>query len=237
MSAFITQLAGMALGHGTPGDAHVKLPPRFAPPPSAHFGQTEWPPADSSAAAAGQVPSPLRHPLHAGRRETADGDEAPPVRLPDAKAAPVVKPVVITPRLPRPSSELPQQRRHNAAPAKSDVARSSRRDAVVMPRQPADNPVPPSRRDSTAASAIVVLPAASPVAPMPRRDTSPLSDVALASRVTRPEAAPVIHVTIDRIDVRAPDLSKPVAPSKPTRRQPAVSLAEYLRNGRSGSLA
>jgi hypothetical protein len=237
MSAFITQLAGMALGHGAPGDAHVMLPPRFAPPPSAHFKQAEWLPVDGSAAAAGEVPSPLWHPLHAGRCEAADGDEAPPVRFPDAKAAPAVTPVVTIPRLPRPSSELPQQRHHSAPPAKSDVARSSRRDAVVMPRQPADNPVPPSRRDSTAASAIVVLPAASPVAPMPRRDKSPLSDAALASRVTRPEAAPVIHVTIDRIDVRAPDLSKPAAPSKPTRRQPAVPLAEYLRNSRSGSRA
>lgn len=207
MSAFITQLAGMALGHGTPGDAHVMLPPRFAPPPS---GQAEWPSGDDpAAAAADQESSPPRQPLQSGRRETGRADDAPPVRLPELTA----------PHLPRAGMEGSQQQPHAVTPARSEM------------------PVRPPPRDAAGASAIVVLAAAPQVTSMSRRDPPPLSDAALASRVSRPEAAPVVHVTIDRIDVRAPDLSKPAAPSKPARRRPAISLADYLRNSRSGSRA
>src|SRR5262249_12749765 len=121
-------------------------------------------------------------------------------------------------------------------PARSDTPRSSRRAAVAIAREPTATPVRPPRREAAAAPTIFVLPAAPPDAPTSRRDTPPLSDAAVASRVSRPEASPVIHVTIDRIDVRAPDVAKPAAPSKPQRRQSAISLSDYLRNS-SGSRA
>jgi len=140
------------------------------------------------------------------------------VRVPEATAAPAAGREVATPALPRPSTDIPQQHPHAARPVRSNMPRSSRRGAAAVP-------------------AFVVSPAVPPVAPMPSRDTPPLSDAALATRVgTEREAPPVVHVTIDRIDVRAPDLSKPDAPSKPPRRHPAISLSDYLR-GRSGSRA
>lgn len=201
MSAFITQLAGMALGHGTLGAAHVVLPPRFAPPPSAQFGQAEWPSGDDpAAAAADQESSPPRQQLQSGRRETGHADDAPPVRLPESTA----------PHHPRAAMEGSQRQPY----------------AVTLAHR--ETPVRPPPHDA-AASAIVVLAAAPQVTSMSRRDPPPLSDAALASRVSRPEAAPVVHVTIDRIDVRAPDLFSPATP-KPARRPPAISLADYLRN-------
>ena len=45
--------------------------------------------------------------------------------------------------------------------------------------------------------------------------------------------APIVHVTIDRIDVRAPAPAQaPRAPAKP-RPAPSTSLADYLRRGRT----
>ena len=49
------------------------------------------------------------------------------------------------------------------------------------------------------------------------------------------EQAPVIHVTIDRLDVRAPARAEP-ARQRP-RPQPTVSLSDYLREGSSGGAA
>jgi hypothetical protein len=226
MSAFLTQLAGMALGHGTPGAAHVMLPPRFAPPPSAQFGQAEWLSADDPAAAADQEPSPPQQPLQSGRRETGHVDDAHPVRLPESTRS----------HLPRASTEGSQQQPHALTSAGSDRARSSRREGMAMARKATETPVRQPPRDAAAAPAIVVLPATPRVASMRRRDPPPLSNAALATRVSRPEAPPVVHVTIDRIDVRAPDLSRPATP-KPARRQPAISLADYLRNSSRGSRA
>lgn len=64
----------------------------------------------------------------------------------------------------------------------------------------------------------------------------PLSDAVLMARIgaSRPEG-PVIHVTIDRIDVRSPPAAAH-GPSESRRRPaPSVTLREYLRGrGRSG---
>ena len=64
---------------------------------------------------------------------------------------------------------------------------------------------------------------------------APLSAAAVAGRVAlevgQGAAAPVIHVTIDRIDVRDAPVAKPAAVVRRGRAQPAVSLAEYLSPG------
>ena len=64
---------------------------------------------------------------------------------------------------------------------------------------------------------------------------APLSAAAVAGRVAlevgQGAAAPVIHVTIDRIDVRDAPVAKPAAVERRGRAQPAVSLAEYLSPG------
>lgn len=64
---------------------------------------------------------------------------------------------------------------------------------------------------------------------------SPLSEQTVASRATNTrDERPIIHVTIDRIDVRAPSAERKSASDKPrTKQAPSVSLAEYLQ-GRAG---
>jgi hypothetical protein len=104
-----------------------------------------------------------------------------------------------------------------------------------MPTEPNEQRVSPPR--NAVAPTIVVSCSAPPVAPLSGRGAPPLSNVAVASRVGTVQAAPIVHVTIDRIDLRAPDVAKSTAPAKPARRPPAISLADYLRNSRSGSRA
>jgi hypothetical protein len=63
---------------------------------------------------------------------------------------------------------------------------------------------------------------------------APISHAALATHMS-PLAGPrpVIHVTIDRIDVRAPAVPRePAAPRKSRAAAPSVSLSAYLRAGR-----
>lgn len=86
---------------------------------------------------------------------------------------------------------------------------------------------------SEAAENAVGSSAASPAVASPSTSArQPLSDAALAARNAQPAPAPrpIVHVTIDRIEVRAP-----AAPSKPTPAAaqracaPSVSLGDYLR--------
>jgi hypothetical protein len=237
MTAFLSQLAGMALGRSTPSAAHVVLPPRFALPALPPVLE-EWPPDGDPAVAADDLPSTAGHPLQFPRREANHQDDAPPGRVPESKPAPAVR-QEIAPHPARSDTEVPQQRHpHAAAPTARDMPRPSRRDGLAIPRHAASKAVATARSEAAAAPEIVVLPVTSPVAPMLRRDPLPLSDAALASRVcTLRETPPVVHVTIDCIDVRAPEVSKPAAPLKPARRQPAISLADYLRNGTHGGRA
>lgn len=70
------------------------------------------------------------------------------------------------------------------------------------------------------------------VAPSAKAQFAPLSPTAVAARSTHERhARPVVHVTIDRIEVRAS--SPPQAPPPARRRAtaPRVSLSEYLRAG------
>lgn len=51
-----------------------------------------------------------------------------------------------------------------------------------------------------------------------------------------PSAAPIVHVTIDRIDVRAPAATQPASPPPKARRAASQSLMDYLRQANpSGS--
>jgi hypothetical protein len=69
-----------------------------------------------------------------------------------------------------------------------------------------------------------------PRVPPPRAvPVSPLSREALATRSPQAGERPVIEVTIERIDVRAPASSaRPPRPARP-RTMPSVSLGDYLR--------
>lgn len=88
-------------------------------------------------------------------------------------------------------------------------------------------PVPAAQRPALTRTEIQVL------AETQVTRAAPLSPAVVAGRVMAVrEQAPVIHVTIDRLDVRAPARAEP-ARQRP-RPQPTVSLSDYLREGSSG---
>jgi hypothetical protein len=61
-------------------------------------------------------------------------------------------------------------------------------------------------------------------------DDGPLSQQALASRVlSQSDRPPIVHVTIDRVDVRAPAAPERPAPRTRSRTATAGSLTDYLR--------
>jgi hypothetical protein len=121
------------------------------------------------------------------------------------------------------------------------------RPAVALPTGRVDAAVPPVVRPSvpTAASPAKAappdltaqhVPAALPVPETPA-PTGLLSPATLAQRMPAPPppAAPVIHVTIDRLDVRLPTPAPaPAAVIAPRRAAATLPLADYLRQRRGG---
>ena len=64
---------------------------------------------------------------------------------------------------------------------------------------------------------------------------APLSDAVVANRPRASrEERPVIQVTIDRLEVRAPTAPKAAAERRKPRPLPSQSLADYLRGGAGG---
>jgi hypothetical protein len=88
--------------------------------------------------------------------------------------------------------------------------------------------IPAGARAATGSSPRVRLPETPKMLLAPAQ---PMSQAALAGRIAREtRQPPVVHVTIDRIDVRAPTPAERAAP--PSKRQtaaPSVSLGDYLR--------
>jgi hypothetical protein len=74
------------------------------------------------------------------------------------------------------------------------------------------------------------------VAQAPNAVPAPLSSAAVATRAAQQtNHRPVIHVTIDRIDVRAPASPPAALPARRRTAAPRTSLSEYLRGGGSRS--
>jgi len=238
---FLAHLAGLARGVAPAGAARVSLPPRFAetgPAPGWPFGEIvdEGQGASPSGIAARQpvretmqrietIPTPSRSWGPEERRDE------PAVAIPDRPIPPPSRPRPTQSEV-RPNETAQQQpaalardegRSPNPAPA---VARSGSTSAPLSRPlgSPADSAFGASRSSigegrSEASSRIA----------------SPLSDAVVASRPRTPrEARPVIHVTIDRVEVRAPAASKLVAERRKPRPLPSQSLADYLRGGGEG---
>jgi hypothetical protein len=170
-------------------------------------------------------------------------------------------PIVVTP----PVAEAPREREpaDDSSRAAPKEPRSDDTNGPLRPIRPslADIRLPvaglgrlePPEREPRDKAAATVAPVPAATVPQARRLTTvvamppatavraPMSPAFLAARVTPPaDRPPVIEVTIDRLEVRAPAPAE-LAPSATRRRaaSPSVPLADYLRGktGQSGGAA
>ena len=225
MTTYLTRLASMALGRRAPGAAHVTLPPRFAPASAvSSVTPAQWSAADEPVDAAETTPPALRQlPPQQRDEHHHDRPRVPPAPAPVALPAAAPTKATSAPSV----GDAPLQR--PAAMPQAGEARAARPDDIALPPPTVRIIAPTRRHDGTPT---ITTPPVPFLAPQPRPDAAPLSESAVAARIAPPvDAAPVIHVTIDRIDVRAPETTRPAAPARPTRRQPSMSLADYLRTG------
>lgn len=203
------------------------LPPRFAGPGANHEElEGDWPAQPERA-----ITPAARDP----RPEPVVSDPDPVLAPAPAPAAPVI------------AARL-------AVPAAVQVAHAQTR-IEANPTQPRPFEPPPAapgtapRSHATPASRLVQLPepasapaAAAALPQRPPRDHAlappaparPLSAHALAQRVPAAKGdSTVVHVTIDRIDVRAAAPAQAPRAQATPRPAPSTSLADYLRRGRS----
>lgn len=229
MTGFLDRLAALALGEVPQGAARVALPPRFLQrPPEAgeapgvpRVESSEGPPASQRATAGAGVAAP------------------PPWSSPESPSQEGVDPAAPLAAAPATRAE----RRDATSPTRPAAHPAGERDPVHRaPRLPETSPwiEDPSAPQSptvpyvrAAASVAAPMPAPTPgvVTSGPVRPPAPLSAAALAARSAMPvREAPVVHITIDRIDIRAPAAPTPAA--TPPRRKapsPSTSLADFLR--------
>lgn len=239
MTGFINRLISTALGDGGPGAAHVVLSPRFTPLAAATI-MTQ--PRDEPFEREARSESPqIEQPAHAPR---------PPRRehgIPDRKSATDIERTRIeTTGMPSviPSSpliSLPQDQSVSRESAPSpDISPShhvsSHAVAARLTPSAPEIPVAPNRAaaanlfDAPAATAPVLPVVAMPPAPPRETRAAPLSATVMSNRIsTARDDRPVIEVTIDRIEVRAPPADKPGPSARRQRPEPTVSLSEYLR--------
>ena len=235
MKGFLESLAAVALGSEPIGAARLSQPSRFAPASSA-IGA--WP-GDFEAAREANSGPPL------GAIVT---DHSPDPPTPQRSAAQFPKPMTSVERRKEPRADEP------FAPAAPNPAAAH---APRLARNP-DNGAGPARpnppRDNAGALGAIgedhrpsgaerVLSALQVAARLPLNDplstggarAAPLSRGIVAGReMAARDERPVIHVTIDRIDVRAPLAPKAASEPRRSRPQPTMSLADYLRESKAG---
>jgi hypothetical protein len=235
---FLADLAGMARGVKPAGAARISLPSRFAeanPPVGETFGEI----TDASPTAPA-----IRQPSS----DTMRSNESTPTSIrPWGPKERQDEPAVAIPSrsIPPASQSLPTQgaARTTSGAVEPAPAPARRLPQGVRGERPADIPVrpeagvPPSSRPLRR-SAEATLPAVrSPTEGRQRAPATatPLSDVAVAGRAHAPrEERPVIHVTIDRLEVRAPAVPKAAVERPKSRPLPSQSLADYLRGDAGG---
>lgn len=244
MSPFLTHLAGIALGETTRDAARLALPPRYAWQRPGHAG-SEADRLDEAPVARTDPPSPP------SEREMESGHHAPraPIQPADAPAKRRHSAGSAAPAAPAPGET--QERRQTS---RRQDARAAQPDRLAA-RSPAP-PLASPRPDVAGALALdpptLLSPDGergraesnpSPAEPPHReaagalrdRPFAPLSNAVLAGRTERGRPVePVIHVTIDRIEVRAPAPVRPVAARRPPA-EPSVSLSDFLRGDGPGT--
>jgi hypothetical protein len=175
------------------------------------------------------------------RQEAGAAMPAQPARAPSVPAAPAPRPQPAARDVPVPvpvpvqstlsptRAEAVEIKAHpgDAAPPAPDTP-ASVYPAPVPPVLPVHRPAPVPAPDTAPHSRQQRDHAPAPLAPQ-----RPLSAVALAQRMPAKSDTTIVHVTIDRIDVRAPAPVPAPAPRAQGKPRPATtSLADYLRRGR-----
>ena len=219
------------------------MPPRFAPIEAAG----DWPDLtevdrlslDRPAKVATDsppAPGPVDGAGHAVVRQ-AEPQLSPPSPAPASQAPAFHRPAARS-ELARTEGALPPAAHAPVRPPEPGAARLAGAvdpvtlDAAVPAfRRPVDSLAPiASRRADIAADE----PGRRGAAPLGDRRApfAPLSEAAVAGRAEDSRRAePVIHVTIDRIDVRAPAPAPPAQPARRASAEPSVSLADFLSAG------
>jgi hypothetical protein len=245
MSDFLHDLAGRALGVSDvlrprpataferpapdAADAVPRSPSELAAAVPAHRNRHEDAPVPRRRTAPAPVP-PRRAdaPLPAPLEQTAENAAAPAA---EAATEPATEPET------RPAAErLPPELRPRSvagAPSRDPAGRSS-------PTQSTETPPPaePAEQRSVAPARIVETRVFERRAPAPEPNGSPRRAPTAApsagARRRQPdrsaveeEQEPVVHVHIDRVEVRAPAPAAP-RPQAPRAREPKLSLADYL---------
>jgi hypothetical protein len=204
------------------GAARLDVPPRFAPG-DAQPAEPAGEPLQTIPAAAGgpqpQGPRPQPVPVPASTARSTARVEPHQERVAPLETRQVIETLSPLTRVARPpaASALPMPAAMRTLPP-----------APVLAVAPAA--APPQPQDTISGFA--------PPAPPPPPGASleaPLRVEALRDRVPTGSAAdpaPVLHVTIDRIDVRLPPAPASAAPARKPRPSSAVApLADYLRSG------
>lgn len=235
MTGFLGHLAAMALGANSAAAARVSLPPRFASPmPMPGIGVQGLGEVERSQPASGPVGGAVPPMPHHGTATSDEpslvSDRRPEEKLPEEVPAPTpLHPREATPRLAAQAATPP------LVPRQLADRGQAMRQHIGISAPVADSPAATAVAPSAPLALSPQIPRGAyraPTAQRPATPTAPLSDAAVAGRVLPPRAKePVIHVTIDRLDVRAAAPVKSAAPARRPRPEPAVSLADYLRDG------
>ena len=208
------------------------VPSRFSGmrPLSVERGAPDTAPAVAADIARAPRPTDVRSPA-----------PAPLTQRPADRLAPTALPVV--PDVPqiRAAQPVPQDRRHQPL-TDERVAQPvvTGRDAEPIVTRPVISTSVERRPDVRVETPVVdVRPTRTAVLTHPiaqvTQATAPLSPAAVAERRATSSRVPaVVHVTIDRIEVRAPQAARPAARAPRARASAAtVSLTEYLRGPRN----
>jgi len=222
MTGFLANLAGLALGQPPAGAARLSLPPRFS-----GGGQIA---TDTDLEQIEIAPAIAPNPSLAveSSRQTEARRETPVTAIVETAPVPTCQSAELSvPRTPSPTTHQAETPRPfgRAMLHRHSSSRSPISEHRVVTQFELGVAAPATPKPSVHTETVVR---------QVRKDVSspqaaPLSQATLANRaVVEREPRPVVNVTIDRIEVRAPREAQQPQPPRRAKPQPSVSLADYL---------